>query len=289
MSKVEQQPHGKLTIPIIKARRGGENLVMVATYDYPTARLCEQAGVDMILVGDSLGMVALGYDSTVPVTLDDILHHCRAVVRGAPNTHVVADMPYLSYHIDRSRTIENAGRLIQQGGADSVKLEGGRRVATTIEALTEAGIPVVAHVGLLPQRAGELGGFKVQGKDLDAARAILDDAQAVAQAGAFALVVEAVPAPLATLITERSPIPTIGIGAGPGCNGQVLLSHDLLGIEDRLLPRFVKRYADVGAVAREALAAYAEEVRSGAFPDAEHSYTMNAAVIDELRKNPGDA
>ncbi|MFM9108863.1 MAG: 3-methyl-2-oxobutanoate hydroxymethyltransferase [Chloroflexota bacterium] len=287
MSKAEEPRAGKLTIPAIRARRAGPNLVMVATYDYPTARLCERAGVDMILVGDSLGMVALGYDTTVPVTLDDILHHCRAVVRGAPATHVVADMPYLTFQIDRARTIENAGRLIQQGGADSVKLEGGRRVAPMIEALTGAGIPVVGHVGLLPQRAGELGGFKVQGKDRATARAILDDAAAVADAGAFALVIEAVPAPLAALITERSPIPTIGIGAGPGCNGQVLLSHDLLGIEDRLLPRFVKRYADIGAVALDALSAFAAEVRDGSFPDAGHSYAMSDELIAEIREDSG--
>ncbi len=284
MSKVGEQRTGKLTIPAIRARRSGANLVMVAVHDHATARLCEQAGVDMLLVGDSLGMVALGYETTVPVTLDDILHHCRAVVRGAPNTHVVADMPFLTFQIDRGRTIENAGRLIQQGGADSVKLEGGRRVAPMIEALTTAGIPVVGHVGLLPQRAAELGGFKVQGKDLDTARAILDDAVAVAAAGAFAMVIEAVPAPLATLITERSPIPTIGIGAGTGCNGQVLLSHDLLGIEDRLIPRFVKRYANVGDIAREALETFASEVRSGAFPDAAHSYSMSDDVITALRK-----
>jgi 3-methyl-2-oxobutanoate hydroxymethyltransferase len=284
VSKVGEQRTGKLTIPAIRARRSGANLVMVAVHDHATARLCEQAGVDMLLVGDSLGMVALGYETTVPVTLDDILHHCRAVVRGAPNTHVVADMPFLTFQIDRGRTIENAGRLIQQGGADSVKLEGGRRVAPMIEALTTAGIPVVGHVGLLPQRAAELGGFKVQGKDLDTARAILDDAVAVAAAGAFAMVIEAVPAPLATLITERSPIPTIGIGAGTGCNGQVLLSHDLLGIEDRLIPRFVKRYANVGDIAREALETFASEVRSGAFPDAAHSYSMSDDVITALRK-----
>jgi 3-methyl-2-oxobutanoate hydroxymethyltransferase len=289
MSKVGAETPKKLTIPEIRARRAGPNLVMVACYDYPMARICERAGVDMLLVGDSLGMVALGYDSTVPVTLQDILHHCRAVVRGAPNTHVVADMPFLTYQIDRARTVENAGLLIQEGGADSVKLEGGRNMAPMIEALVTAGIPVVAHIGLLPQRANELGGFKVQGKDLDSAKALIEDAQAVVAAGAFAMVIEAVPAALASLITERSSIPTIGIGAGASCSGQVLLSHDLLGVEDRMLPRFVKRYADVGTVAFEAISAYAEEVRSGEFPSGEHTYAISDEVIAAIRAEVGYA
>lgn len=280
---IREQP-GKLTIPAIRGRRGGDRLAMVAAFDFPTARLCEQAGIDMILVGDSLGMSALGYDSTVPVTLDDILHHCKAVRRGAPNTHVIADMPFLTFQIDDARTIENAGRLVQEGGADAVKLEGGARLAPRIRALVDAGIPVMAHIGLLPQRAAELGGFKVQGKDRSAALALLGDARAVAEAGAYAVVLEAIPAPLAEEITARSAIPTIGIGAGPGCDGQVLLTHDLLGFEDRIAPRFVKRYAELGALAKEALAAYAADVRSGAFPGPEHSYKMDADAEQALER-----
>lgn len=280
---IREQP-GKLTIPAIRGRRGGDRLAMVAAFDFPTARLCEQAGIDMILVGDSLGMSALGYDSTVPVTLDDILHHCKAVRRGAPNTHVIADMPFLTFQIDDARTIENAGRLVQEGGADAVKLEGGARLAPRIRALVDAGIPVMAHIGLLPQRAAELGGFKVQGKDRSAALALLGDARAVTEAGAYAVVLEAIPAPLAEEITARSAIPTIGIGAGPGCDGQVLLTHDLLGFEDRIAPRFVKRYAELGALAKEALAAYAADVRSGTFPGPEHSYKMDADAEQALER-----
>ncbi len=273
----------KLTVPEISAAKGKRRLAMVAAYDFPMARLAEQAGIDLLLVGDSLGMVVLGHDSTVPVTLEDVLHHCRAVVRGAPGTHVVADLPFLTYRIDDARAIENAGRLLQQGGADAVKLEGGRALAPRIRAIVGAGIPVMGHVGLTPQSAGSLGGFRVQGRSVDSARAIVADAEAVATAGAYALVVEAVPAELGALITERVPIPTIGIGAGPGCDGQVLIGHDLLGLEDRIAPRFAKRYADLGAATRDAFAAFAAEVRDGTFPDAEHSYAMKPEVAAKVR------
>ncbi|MCC6315655.1 MAG: 3-methyl-2-oxobutanoate hydroxymethyltransferase [Thermomicrobiales bacterium] len=283
----EPQPAKKLTIPEIRARRGGVPLAMVTAYDYPTARLAEEAGIDLILVGDSLGMVVLGYDSTVPVTLDDIVHHCRAVVRGAPRTHVVADLPFLTYAIDDARTIEHAGRLIQEGGADAVKIEGGRDVAPRIAALVRAGIPTMGHVGLLPQRVGELGGFKVQGRDIASARALLDDAAAVAEAGAYAMVVEAVPAELAARLTERASIPTIGIGAGAACDGQVLVSQDLLGFEQRTAPRFVKRYAELGAAARSAYAAYAADVRSRTFPGPAQSYRMPEDALRALEETIG--
>ena len=274
----------KLGVPEVRGRKGGSKLVMVTAYDYPFARLAEAAGVDFLLVGDSVGNVVLGYASTVPVTMEDILHHTRAVVRGAPGTHVVADLPFLSYQIDDARAIENAGRLLKEGGADSVKLEGGRAVAKRIRAIVAAGIPVMGHVGLTPQSAGVLGGLRVQGRELSSARAILADAAAVATAGAYAIVVEAVPTELAELITARVPIPTIGIGAGPNCDGQVLVAHDLLGLEDRIEPRFAKRYAELGAATRDAFAAFAAEVRDGGFPDAAHSYAMKPEVAAALRR-----
>ncbi len=274
----------KLSVPAIRGRKGGDRIAMVTAYDVAFARLAEQAGVDMILVGDSLGMVTLGYDSTVPVTIADILHHSRAVVRDAPATHVVADLPFLTFQIDDAQAIQNAGRLLQEAGVDSVKIEGGSRLAPRIRSVVDAGIPVVGHVGLTPQAAGVLGGFRVQGRDLTTARQILEDARAVAAAGAFALVVEAVPSDLGDLITQQVSIPTIGIGAGPGCDGQVLVCHDLLGLEDRLAPRFTKRYAELGRAARDAFAAYAREVRSGAFPDSAHSYAMPAETADQLRE-----
>ncbi|HET7092626.1 MAG TPA: 3-methyl-2-oxobutanoate hydroxymethyltransferase, partial [Thermomicrobiales bacterium] len=256
----------KLTIPEVRARKGGERLAMVATYDVPFARLAETAGVDLLLVGDSLGMVVLGYESTVPVTMDDILHHCRAVVRGAPNTFVVADLPFLSYHLDDRQAIENAGRLLKEGGADAVKLEGGRGMASRIRAVVAAGIPVVGHVGLTPQSATMLGGFKIQGRDLDSAHALIDDGLAIADAGVFAMVVEAVPDEVAAIITARAPVPTIGIGAGPACDGQVLVGHDLLGFDEAPSPRFVRRYAELAPTIRGAFARFAADVRAGAFP-----------------------
>jgi 3-methyl-2-oxobutanoate hydroxymethyltransferase len=273
----------KLTAPDVAARKGGEKLVMLAAYDFPTARLIERAGLDLILVGDSLGMVVLGYETTVPVTVDDILHHTRAVVRGAPRTHVVADLPFLSYHLGDAQTLENAGRLLQEGGADSVKLEGGRGVAGRIRALVDAGIPVMGHVGLTPQKVGVTGGFRVQGRDRATARQIVEDADAVVEAGAYALVLEAVPAELARLVTERVPIPTIGIGAGADCDGQVLVAADLLGLDDRTSFRFVRRYADLGATMTDAFARFAADVRGGTFPTPAQSFAMKPDVLDAVR------
>jgi 3-methyl-2-oxobutanoate hydroxymethyltransferase len=282
----EAEPkRGKLTVPDIMERKRGPRLSMVSLYDFPFARLAQEAGIDLLLVGDSVGMVVQGHDSTVPVTLDHILYHAQAVRRGAPRTHIVADLPFLTYHIDDARTIENAGRLLQEGGADSVKLEGGQEVADRVATLVRAGIPVMGHVGLTPQSAGALGGFKVQGRDAASARKILADAEAIAAAGAYAMVVEVVPAELGAMITERVPVPTIGIGAGPSCDGQVLVAHDMLGLQERIIGRFAKVYAEVGAEIQDAFAVFANEVQAGEFPDAEHSYGMAAEVVAELRED----
>jgi 3-methyl-2-oxobutanoate hydroxymethyltransferase len=278
----------KLTVPGVRARKDGPKLTMVTAYDYFFAKAAEQAGIDMLLVGDSLGMAVQGHDSTVPVRLDHIIYHTQAVRRGAPNTHVVADLPFLTYQVDNAQAMTNAGRLIQESGADAVKLEGGRVVAERIRAIADTGIAVMAHIGLTPQSVGRLGGFRVQGRELDSARAILDDAVAVAEAGAYAVVIEAVPANLAALITERIAIPTIGIGAGAACDGQVLVNVDLLGIEDRFTPRFAKRYAELTAEAVAAYTAYAEEVQAGVFPGEDHSYAMKPEVAAELA-GPDDA
>lgn len=269
-------------MPEVTARKHGPKLTMVTAYDYFFAKAAEQAGIDMLLVGDSLGMAFQGQDNTVPVRLDHIIYHTQAVKRGAPNTHVVADLPFLTYQIDNAQAMSNAARLAQEGGADAVKLEGGRLVADRIRAIADTGIAVMAHIGLTPQSVGRLGGFRVQGRELDSARAILDDAAAVADAGAYAVVVEAVPANLAALITERISIPTIGIGAGAACDGQVLVNVDLLGIEDRFTPRFAKRYAELSAEAKAAFAAYAEEVQAGTFPGDAHSYSMKPEVAAAL-------
>ena len=277
----------KLGVLDVRARKGGPKLAMVTAYDYPTARLAEAAGMDLLLVGDSLGMVVLGYATTVPVTLEEVVYHAKAVVRGAPNTHVVADLPFLTYQISDAQAIESGGRLLKEAGVDAVKLEGGEAMADRVRALVRAGIPVVGHVGLTPQSAGSLGGFRVQGRELEPALAILGDAEAVVAAGAYALVIEAVPRELAALIGERVAVPTIGIGAGPDCDGQVLVAHDLLGLEERIAPRFAKRYADLAAATREAFAAYAAEVRDGVFPDAGHSFAMKPEVVAALRRAAG--
>lgn len=274
----------KLTAPTIRAMKAeGRKIVMVTAYDYPTARAVEAAELEAILVGDSLGMVVLGYESTIPVTMEDMLHHTRAVMRGVSTVHVVADLPFMSYQVSDAQGLENAGRLMKEGGADAVKLEGGRAMASRIEAIVRAGIPVMAHIGLTPQASAALGGFKVQGRSLDAARGVIDDALAVEQAGAYAVVVEAVPRQLGRLITERLGVPTIGIGAGVDCDGQVLVNGDLLGSYDRLSPRFSKRYADLHTTMRDAFATFAGEVRDGAFPQQEHGFAMSREVLAALR------
>lgn len=262
-------------------RKKGERLAMLTAYDFPTARLVAEAGVDLILVGDSLGMVVLGYDSTVPVTMEDMVHHTKATRRGAPDAFVIADMPFLSYGTV-PEALANAARLMKDARADSVKLEGGVEVVPIVEALVRAGVPVLGHVGLTPQTASALGGYKLQGKDEAQARRIVDDAVALEAAGCWGVVLELVPAPLAKLITERTGIPTIGIGAGPDCDGQVLVFHDMVGLFSGFTPTFVKRYAEVGDTIRDAVSRYAAEVRSGAFPAGGQSFGMKDDVVKRL-------
>jgi 3-methyl-2-oxobutanoate hydroxymethyltransferase len=277
----------KMTARDIARHKGGRKLTMIAAYDYPIARLVERAEIDMILVGDSLGMTVLGYDSPVPVTMDDVVYHCRAVVRGAPKTHVVADMPFLSYHLNDAQALANAGRLLQEGNADAVKLEGGKgAIADRIRTLVSAGIPVMGHIGLTPQLGGTTG-FGTQGADVDSALTLIEDAKAVAAAGAYSMVVEAVPAELAQLITEQVSAPTIGIGAGPHCDGQTVVSTDMLGIESPLFLKFAKRYAELGAEIEAAFRTYVSETQTGAFPSSELATNMAPDVLSELRAKLG--
>jgi 3-methyl-2-oxobutanoate hydroxymethyltransferase len=262
-------------------RKKGQRLAMLTAYDFPTARLVAEAGVDLILVGDSLGMVVLGYDSTVPVTVDDMVHHTKAARRGAPDAFLIADMPFLSYGTVQE-ALANAARLMKEAHADSIKLEGGVEVVPIVEALVRAGVPVMGHVGLTPQTASALGGYKLQGRDEAQARRIVDDAAALEAAGCWGVVLELVPAPLAKLITERIAIPTIGIGAGADCDGQVLVFHDMVGLFSGFTPTFVKRYAEVGDAIRDAVSRYAAEVRSGAFPAGGQSFGMKDDVVRRL-------
>ena len=264
-------PAKKISSLDIRRRKGGEKLVVATCYDYTFARLLD-GRVDALLVGDSLGMVIQGRKTTLGVTVEDVIYHTRAVVAGAQSSHVIADMPFLSYQCSREDAVRNAGRLLAEGGAESVKLEGGTVVADTIRHLVECGIPVMAHVGLTPQSVHAFGGFKVQGKTEDSARRILEDAVAVEKAGAYAVVLEGIPSALATEIQRTLCIPTIGIGAGIDCDGQVLVLQDLLGLNEDFQPRFVKRYAQMGAGVREATDRFAREVRSGEFPAKEHSF-----------------
>ena len=268
-----------------RMKKDGQKIVMLTAYDYPSARLAEGAGVDVILVGDSLGMVVLGYDSTVPVTMADMLHHTRAARRGARDTFLITDMPFLTYQVSPAQALENAGRLVQEGGCEAVKVEGGEEIASQVRALTRAGIPVCAHVGLTPQSATALSGYKVQGRTAEAANKLLRDALALEEAGAFMIVLECIPVQVAQLVTDRLSIPTIGIGAGAACDGQVLVWHDTLGMFDRFTPKFVKKFETLGVKAREAVGAYAREVREGTFPGPEHTFTMNEA---ELKRIYGD-
>ncbi len=262
-------------------RKKGARLAMLTAYDYPGARLVAEAGIDLILVGDSLGMVVLGYDSTVPVTLDDMVHHTRAARRGAPEAFLVADLPFLSY-ATVEQALAAAARLMKDAGADSVKLEGGEECVPVVEALVRAGVPVLGHVGLTPQTASALGGYRLQGKDEAGARRILDGAAALERAGCWGVVLELVPAPLARLITDRLSIPTIGIGAGPHCDGQVLVFHDLVGMFSGFTPTFVKRYTEAGAAMREAVARYAAEVRDGSFPGEGKSFRISDELMKKL-------
>lgn len=264
------------------AKAKGEKLSMLTAYDYSTAKLEDESGINGILVGDSLGNVVLGYEDTVSVTMEDMIHHGAAVARGAKNALVVVDMPFMSYEVTVEEAVRNAGRLMKEGRAGAVKLEGGVRVAEQIRAIVKAGIPVMGHIGLTPQSINVFGGFKVQGKSEEAARALLADAKAVEEAGAFAVVIEAVPAALAQMITDAVSIPTIGIGAGAGCDGQILVYQDMLGMFSDFTPKFVKRYANVGEVMREAFSNYAAEVASGAFPTEDHTYKIKDDVLEKL-------
>jgi 3-methyl-2-oxobutanoate hydroxymethyltransferase len=275
----------RVSINDIKAmKKRGEKIAMLTAYDYPTARLLDEAEVPVILVGDSLGMVVLGYDSTLPVTMADMIHHTKAVVRGSQRAHVVGDMPFMSYQAGPEDALRNAGRLMQEAGAQSVKLEGGTTVAETVRRLVEAGIPVMGHIGLTPQSLHQFGGYKVQGKTPAAAVKLLNDAQALDEAGAYAIVLETIPAALAKLITERVSVPTIGIGAGPHCDGQVQVLHDMLGLYPDFVPKHAKQYAqlalDIGRAVRE----YMTEVAEGRFPTDKESFTMDEAALSELTR-----
>ncbi len=259
-------------------KKKAEKIVMITAYDCPTAGLVDEAGVDIILVGDSMGNVILGYENTIPVTLDDIIHHTKAVVRGTQRAMVAADMPFLTYQTGPSDALRNAGRLLQEGGAGAVKLEGGSAVCPQVRALVEAGIPVIGHLGLTPQSIHVFGGYKLQGREPEEARKILSDARALEQAGAFAIVLECIPEELAARVTAALSIPTIGIGAGLHCDGQVLVLHDMLGIAGKVHPRFVKQYAHLSEAIRKAVEQYAEEVRQEKFPDAEHSFSADESA-----------
>lgn len=265
-----------------KAKENREKLTMLTAYDYSTAKLIDEAGVEAILVGDSLGMVCLGYEDTLSVTMEDMIHHCAAVTRGAKNAMVIADMPFMSYQTSVYDAVVNAGRLIKEGRAQAVKLEGGLEVCEQIRAIVKASIPVCAHIGLTPQSINAFGGFMVQGKGEEAAKRLLEEAQAVEEAGAFAVVLECVPEKLATLISEKISIPTIGIGAGAGCDGQVLVYQDMLGLYSDFVPKFVKQFKNLGQEMKDGFATYVKEVKEGTFPAQEHTYKMDDSIIEKL-------
>lgn len=272
------------TLALRQKKERGEPIVMLTAYDYPTAMAEDQAGVDVILVGDSLGMVVLGYENTLPVTMEEMLHHCRAVSRGAKSALLVGDMPFMSYQVSAEEALRNAGRFLQQGGMDTVKLEGGRERLDAVRAIVGAGIPVMGHLGLTPQSVHQLGGFRPQGRTASAAKRLLEDALLLEEAGCFSLVLESVPARLAELVSKRLSIPTIGIGAGIGCDGQVLVTHDLLGLFDRFTPKFVKKYANFHAEMQRAFSEFKAEVETRQFPAAEHSVEMADAEWEALLK-----
>ena len=263
-------------------KRNGEKITMLTAYDYSTAKLIDEAGTDTILVGDSLGNVVLGYDSTIPVTVEDMIHHGKAVVRGTKEALVVVDMPFLSYQTSVYDAVCNAGRIMKETGCAAVKLEGGTRIAPQIKAITEAQIPVCGHVGLTPQSVNAFGGFKIQGKTIERAQQVIDDAKAVEEAGAFMVVLECVPAPLAKKVSEMLTIPTIGIGAGAGCDGQVLVYADMLGMFSDFVPKFVKKFGDVGQFMTQAFKDYNAAVKDGSFPDADHEFEMDEEILTKL-------
>lgn len=274
----------RVTITDIKAmKQKGEKIPMLTAYDYVTAKIVDEAGVPMILVGDSLGMVVLGYESTIPVTVDDMLHHTKAVARGARRALIVGDMPFMSYHVSMADALHNATRFIQEAGAQAVKLEGGEAVAGTVKRLVECGIPVMGHLGLTPQSINQLGGFKVQGRGLEEARRLLNDARILQEAGAFAIVLECTPAPLSKLITQKVGIPTIGIGAGPDCDGQVQVISDLVGLYTDFIPKHARQYSKLAGQMQAAVSSYASDVKAVAFPTMEHSYVMDEGLLKQLK------
>ena len=278
----------RVTVPTVKSMKRSQRIGMLTAYDYPSAKIVDSAGADIILVGDSLGMVVLGYPDTLSVTMDDMIHHTRAVARGVAHALIVGDMPYMSYHVSIEESVRNAGQFIR-AGAQAVKIEGGKaQRIKTVEAILDAEIPVMGHVGLTPQSVNVVGGFKLQGKNADDARRLMDEAIALDQAGCFSIVLECVPSELAALITERVSAPTIGIGAGPACDGQVLVFHDLLGLYDALAPKFVRKYADTGKEMRAAVEHYLQGVRSGRFPDG-NTESFHMSTTEELKKLYGDA
>ncbi len=280
----------KIAAPAVARRKvseGAEPLVMLTAYDAPSARFADEAGADLLLVGDSVAMVVLGYDDTLSVTVDDLVHHTAAVARARPKALVVGDLPWMSYHVSEAETVQNAAKLVR-AGAESVKLEGGRKRLPMIEKILDAEIPVMGHLGLTPQSVHAMGGFKVQGREHAAALALIDDAKALAAAGCFAIVLEGIPLEVARLVTDAVDVPTIGIGAGPSCDGQVLVFHDVLGIEDRVHPKFVRRYADLKSASVSALGQFVAEVRSGAFPGPEESYHLPAEQAESLALYGGE-
>jgi 3-methyl-2-oxobutanoate hydroxymethyltransferase len=271
----------KISIPVLQAKKQrGEPITMITAYDYPSALAVDEAGVDLILVGDSLGMVVLGYESTVPVTLDEMISHTAAVKRGTKFAHIVGDMPFLSYQVDVKEAVRNAGRFLKEAGADSIKLEGGAEMAPTVKAIVDAGIAVMGHIGLTPQSASKLGGYRVQGKSRSGARKLLEDALALQSAGAYAIVLETTPYRVSEFVSKQLTIPTIGIGAGAGCDGQVLVFHDLLGYFDRFSPKHNKRYANIRPIIIEAVKQYVNEVSSRAFPTVDNSFAIDDAEFE---------
>ncbi len=273
----------KVTIADLHQKKAsGRKITMMTAYDYPTGSLVDQAGIDTILVGDSLGMVMLGYDSTVPVTMEEMLHHCKAVTRGAKSAFVVGDMPFMSYQISAEKAVENAGRFMKEAGCDCVKLEGGSEMTPVVKAIVTAGVPVCAHIGLTPQTATKLSGFKVQGKDAESAMELMQSAKDLEEAGAFMIVMECIPDLLAEKITRGLRIPTIGIGAGRGCDGQVLVYHDLVGLFERFTPKFVKQYINLSPQIRDALVRFRTEVEDGSFPGPEHSFAMKPEEAEKI-------
>jgi 3-methyl-2-oxobutanoate hydroxymethyltransferase len=276
------------TRTLMAKKQRGEPITMLTAYDYPTALAVDRAEIDVLLVGDSLAMVVLGLENTLPVTMDDMLHHCRAVARGAKYAMRIGDMPFMSYQVSVEEAVRNAGRFLQEAGMDAVKLEGGRERADAVRAIVDTGIPVMGHLGLTPQSVHQLGGFRAQGRSAAAARRLLEDALILQEAGCFSVLFECIPSRLAGLLTQRLEVPTIGIGAGPGCDGQVLVTHDLLGLFDRFTPKFVKKYADLNDEIARALGAYRDDVAARAFPAAEHSVEMDEAEWQALLQEVGE-